>query len=247
MGARSAAASGRRLHATLGEASQKEKKRREENRPHGAKVRDYRGRGWCVSAIQLPAMEGLEIGGTSRRRGRRRILAPDFTLLDRAGRSFSLGIFADASRVDSGNLVRSVPIDHAGDRENSQKWRQAQVVGLTLEGRTRKCWPIWMKAAIVPSAFDSGNWKNGAARNYGSHADSRTFLINHEGRILFGVTHRICEKNGSRQRLRVEILFTAVSLSARRSRTPTCSWDAAEIRHPVRLQAVSPPQRRRLR
>ena len=80
---------------SLGEAAQREKKRREENRRDGAKVRVItEAEVGSVPGASTAAMEPLETVGEPREDADvGESLAPNFTLPDRAGRSFSLGDF----------------------------------------------------------------------------------------------------------------------------------------------------------
>jgi len=193
---------------SLGEAAQREKKRREENRRDGAKVRVItEAEVGSVPGASTAAMEPLETVGEPREDADvGESLAPNFTLPDRAGRSFSLGDFrgrpllVDFWATWCGPCRSTMPEIERIHRKYGAK---LQVVGINLEGRTPEVLAYLDEGRYsFRVLFDSGNWKSGAARNYGVTSIPRTFLIDHEGRILFG---------GHPQNLREEQIEAAVA------------------------------------
>ena len=177
---------------SLGDAARKEKKRREENQRSGVTVRVITDaevrRGPPVvfrpgtentdenAAIDLPIMTP----GAP---------APNFSLPDRSGRTFSLSDFrgrpllVDFWATWCGPCRKTMP---EVERLHRKYRGQLQVVGINIEGNSQDVLRYLDEGGYTfPVLFDSGNWDSSVATSYGVSSIPRTFLIDRNSRVLY--------------------------------------------------------------
>ena len=178
---------------SLGDVARKEKKRRENNLRSGATARviteNEVGRGPAVvsrpgsepngDADVGPAAPVMEPGEA----------APDFSLPDRSGRSYSLANFRgrplliDFWATWCGPCRKTMP---EVQRLHRKYGRQLQVVGINIEGNSPEVLGYLDEGGYTfPVLFDSGNWDSIVVMNYGVSSIPRTFLIDRDGRVLY--------------------------------------------------------------
>ena len=186
---------------SLGDAGRKEKKRREENQRSGVTVRVITDaevrRGPPVvfrpgtendenAAIDLPIMTP----GAP---------APNFSLPDRSGRTFSLSDFrgrpllVDFWATWCGPCRETMP---EVERLHRKYRGQLQVVGINIEGNSQDVLRYLDEGGYTfPVLFDSGNWDSSVATSYGVSSIPRTFLIDRNSRVLYdGHPQRLSEE-----------------------------------------------------
>lgn len=178
---------------SLGDAARREKKRRDENQRSGAAVRvvtdaDVKPGPPTVYrpgtepdpdadvATDIPAMPP----GAP---------APNFSLPDRSGRSFSLSNFRgrplliDFWATWCGPCRETMP---EVQRLHQKYGTQLQVVGINIEGNSQDVLSYLDEGGYTfPVLFDSGNWDSIVATSYGVSSIPRTFLIDRNSRILY--------------------------------------------------------------
>lgn len=184
---------------SLGDVARKERKRREQNEREGVPVRvvgeDEVGAVAPVSSsagdveafpMDLPESDGPGATEDVQPQG---MLAFDFSLPDRAGRTVSLRdlrgrpVLIDFWATWCGPCQRTMPeIEKLHRRYRGR----LEVVGINLEGRTPEVLAFLDKGGYSFRAlFDSGNFKAATASRYGVRSIPRTFLLDRDGRILF--------------------------------------------------------------
>ncbi len=178
---------------SLGDIARKEKKRREKNQQLGVTVRlvteDEVGPGSAV--VSRPGSEpngDLDVGPAAP------VVppgepAPDFSLPDRSGRSYSLANFRgrplliDFWATWCGPCRKTMP---EVQRLHEQYGRQLQVVGINIEGNSPDVLGYLDEGGYTfPVLFDSGNWDSIVALSYGVSSIPRTFLLDRIGRVLY--------------------------------------------------------------
>jgi thiol-disulfide isomerase/thioredoxin len=180
---------------SLGEVAKKERKRREDNQREGVKARviteDEVTRvspGDPATAVEKDAIlepAAEDAPGLSKQTAP----APDFTLLDRAGRSFSLRDFrgrpllVDFWATWCGPCKATMP---EIERLHRKYGPRLEVVGINIEGNSPEVLAyLDERRYSFRVLFDEGNFLSGTARRYGVASIPRTFLIDRDGRILF--------------------------------------------------------------
>ncbi len=116
-------------------------------------------------------------------------VAPDFSLPDRSGRSYSLANFRgrplliDFWATWCGPCRKTMP---EVQRLHRKYGRQLQVVGINIEGNSPDVLGYLDEGGYTfPVLFDSGNWDSIVVMNYGVSSIPRTFLIDRNGRVLY--------------------------------------------------------------
>ena len=178
---------------SLGDLARKEKKRRETNQQLGVTARlvteDEVGPGPAV--VSRPGSEpngDLDVGPAAP------VVppgepAPDFSLPDRSGRSYSLANFRgrplliDFWATWCGPCRKTMP---EVQRLHEQYGRELQVVGINIEGNSPDVLGYLDEGGYTfPVLFDSGNWDSIVALSYGVSSIPRTFLLDRIGRVLY--------------------------------------------------------------
>ena len=178
---------------SLGDIARKEKKRREKNQQTGTVARvitdDEVGLGPAV--VSRP---GSEPNGDADVRPAAPVLppgeaAPDFSLPDRSGRSYSLANFRgrplliDFWATWCGPCRKTMP---EVQRLHQEYGRDLQVVGINIEGNSPDVLGYLDEGGYTfPVLFDSGNWDSIVAMSYGVNSIPRTFLIDRNSRVLY--------------------------------------------------------------
>jgi len=178
---------------SLGDIARKEKKRREKNQQLGVTARlvteDEVGPGPAV--VSRP---GSEPNGDLDAEPAAPVVppgeaAPDFSLPDRSGRSYSLANFRgrplliDFWATWCGPCRKTMP---EVQRLHEQYGRQLQVVGINIEGNSPDVLGYLDEGGYTfPVLFDSGNWDSIVALSYGVSSIPRTFLLDRIGRVLY--------------------------------------------------------------
>jgi thiol-disulfide isomerase/thioredoxin len=187
---------------SLGDVARKEKKRREANERRGASVRvitdDEVARAPTSSSNSPELVEvdvvpnpELEPNGIPR--------APDFTLPDKNGRSYSLADFrgkpvlVDFWASWCGPCRATMP---EIERLHKKYRPRLQVIGINIEGISPDVLAYLDQGGYsFRVLFDEGNWDGVVARSYGVTSIPRTFLIDGEGRVVFsGHPNRLREE-----------------------------------------------------
>ena len=178
---------------SLGDAARKEKKRQEQNQRSGAAVRviseaDVRQGRPVVSRPGTEA-EAAENGGAAAAIMTPGAPAPNFSLPDRSGRTFSLSDFrgrpllVDFWATWCGPCRETMP---EVQRLHQKYGTQLQVVGINIEGKSEDVLSYLDEGGYTfPVLFDSGNWDSIVATSYGVNSIPRTFLIDRNSRILY--------------------------------------------------------------
>ena len=178
---------------SLGDAARKEKKRREENQRSGATVRviteaEVR-RGPPVVSRPGTEPDVTENGGVFAPVMTPGAPAPNFSLPDRSGRTFSLSDFrgrpllVDFWATWCGPCRETMP---EVQRLHRKYGSQLQVVGINIEGNSQDVLSYLDEGGYTfPVLFDSGNWDSGVATSYGVSSIPRTFLIDRNSRVLY--------------------------------------------------------------
>ncbi len=178
---------------SLGDAARKEKKRREENQGSGATVRviteaEVR-RGPPVVSRPGTEADVTENGGATAPVMTPGAPAPNFSLPDRSGRTFSLSDFrgrpllVDFWATWCGPCRETMP---EVQRLYRKYGSQLQVVGINIEGKSQDVLSYLDEGGYTfPVLFDSGNWDSVVALSYGVSSIPRTFLIDRNGRVLY--------------------------------------------------------------
>jgi len=178
---------------SLGDVARKEKKRREKNESSGATVRviteDQIGRGPAVVSRSESDPKDVEAERSATPALPAGALAPDFSLPDRSGRSYSLADFRgqplliDFWATWCGPCRETMPEVEALHK----KYRgRLQVVGINIEGRSPDVLAYLDRGGYsFRVLFDSGNWDSVVATHYGVNSIPRTFLIDRNGRVLY--------------------------------------------------------------
>jgi thiol-disulfide isomerase/thioredoxin len=178
---------------SLGDLARKEKKRREKNQSEGATVRtitdaDVRPAPPVVSrpGTELDAEAGGPPPAPTMPAG---APAPNFSLPDRSGRSFSLANFRgrplliDFWATWCGPCRQTMP---EVQRLHQKYGTQLHVVGINIEGNSPGILSYLAEGNYTfPVLFDSGNWDSTVANDYGVNSIPRTFLIDRNSRVLF--------------------------------------------------------------
>ena len=178
---------------SLGDAARKEKKRREENRDSGKTVRVL------TDADIRPAPPVVYRPGTENDAGANPAIdlpvmtpgapAPNFSLPDRSGRTFSLADFrgrpllVDFWATWCGPCRETMP---EVEKLHRKYGSQLQVVGINIEGNSEEVLNYLDEGGYTfPVLFDSGNWDSIVATNYGVSSIPRTFLIDRDSRVVY--------------------------------------------------------------
>ena len=183
---------------SLGDAARKEKKRRQENQRSGAAVRvitesEVRRGPPVVSrpGTEADATKNVNVNvGAPAPVMKPGALAPNFSLPDRSGRTFSLSSFrgrpllVDFWATWCGPCRQTMP---EVQRLHQKYGSQLQVVGINIEGNSPDVLSYLDESGYTfPVLFDSGNWDSIVATNYGVSSIPRTFLIDRNSRVLYG-------------------------------------------------------------
>lgn len=178
---------------SLGDAARKEKKRREENRRSGATVRVITDAD-IKRAPPVVFRPGTENDVTDNGAATASIMtpgapAPNFSLPDRSGRTFSLSDFrgrpllVDFWATWCGPCRETMP---EVERLHRKYRGQLQVVGINIEGNSQDVLSYLDEGGYTfPVLFDSGNWDSSVATSYGVSSIPRTFLIDRNSRVLY--------------------------------------------------------------
>lgn len=183
------------LAQSLGDVARKEKKRREQNQRGGAAVHvitqaDVATVGDVASGETASGLSEIaEESDGAPASSERAPLAPEFTLPDRNGRTFSLRdlrgrpVLVDFWASWCGPCKQTMPEIEKLHREYGSR---LQVVGINIEGRSPEVLAYLDKGGYsFRVLFDSGNWQGSTVTSYGVTSIPRTFLIDRDGRILF--------------------------------------------------------------
>ena len=178
---------------SLGDAARKEKKRREENQRSGATVRvitedEVRRRRPVVSR------PGTESDATENGSATAPVMtpgapAPNFSLPDRSGRTFSLTNFRGRPLLVDFWATWCDPCRQTMPEVERlhRKYRgELQVVGINIEGNSQDVLSYLDEGGYTFRVlFDSGNWDSIVATSYGVSSIPRTFLIDRKSRVLY--------------------------------------------------------------
>lgn len=178
---------------SLGDVARKEKERREKNERSGVSVRvigedEIRRSPAVVSRpASGPGVDTAEASAAPALRAG--VLAPDFSLPDRSGRSYSLADFRgrplliDFWATWCGPCRETMPEVEALHK----KYRgRLQVVGINIEGRSPDVFSYLDRGGYsFQVLFDSGNWDSVVATRFGVSSIPRSFLIDRDGRVLY--------------------------------------------------------------
>lgn len=179
---------------TLGDVARKEKKRRENNQRSGATVRTITDAD-VRPAPPIVSRPGTELDGESDTAPAAPSMppgapAPNFSLPNRSGRTFSLTNFRgrplliDFWATWCGPCRQTMP---EVERLHQKYGAQLQVVGINIEGNSPDVLGYLDQGNYsFQVLFDSGNWDSRVANSYGVNSIPRTFLIDRNGRILYG-------------------------------------------------------------
>lgn len=176
---------------SLGDAARREKKRREENQRSDATVRvitesEVRP---GPPTVYRPGAEPDADVATDVPAMPPGAPAPNFSLPDRSGRTFSLSNFRgrplliDFWATWCGPCRETMP---EVQRLHQKYGNQLQVVGINIEGNSQDVLSYLDEGGYTfPVLFDSGNWDSIVATNYGVSSIPRTFLIDRNSRVLY--------------------------------------------------------------
>jgi len=176
---------------SLGDAARREKKRRSENQRSGASVRVLTDADVKPGppTVYRPGAEPGAGAATEIPARPPDALAPDFSLPDRSGRSFSLSDFRgrplliDFCATWCGPCRETMP---EVQRLHQKYGTQLQVVGINIEGNSQNVLSYLDEGGYTfPVLFDSGNWDSRVATHYGVSSIPRTFLIDGDSRVLY--------------------------------------------------------------
>ena len=178
---------------SLGDAARREKKRREQNESSGAAVRvltdaDVKQAPPIVTrpGTEVDEQTGAPAIATAMTPG---APAPNFSLPDRSGRTYSLSSFTgrplliDFWATWCGPCRQTMP---EVQNLHQEYGRQLQVVGINIEGNSTDVLSYLDEGGYTfPVLFDSGNWDSPVATSYGVSSIPRTFLLDRNGRVLY--------------------------------------------------------------